>query len=102
MKVVLHIGPHKTGTTTIQRFLFANARALRKHGIFYPKPWDGRYKHDAVAYGLRTPSLYDDTVRRVRGLLDEAARDRARLHPVAGPSPRFGTGPSGPVLVLAH
>lgn len=79
MKVVLHIGPHKTGTTTIQRFLFANARALRKRGIVYPKPWDGRYKHDAVAYGLRTPSLYDDTVRRVRGLLDEAARDRARL-----------------------
>ena len=34
MKAVLHIGTHKTGTTTIQSFLGANREKLRKQGIF--------------------------------------------------------------------
>lgn len=34
--VLLHIGPHKTGTTAIQGSLAAARPALRKAGIFYP------------------------------------------------------------------
>ena len=34
--VYLHIGMHKTGTTAIQEFLFANKQNLRKKGIHYP------------------------------------------------------------------
>ena len=37
MKLVLHIGTHKTGTTAIQRFLGANQAILLNKGIWYPK-----------------------------------------------------------------
>lgn len=32
----LHIGPHKTGTTSIQNALFSNAEKLAEIGVFYP------------------------------------------------------------------
>ena len=32
----LHIGSHKTGTTSIQKYLAQNRDALLKHGYFYP------------------------------------------------------------------
>ena len=35
--VLLHIGPHKTGTTAIQRTLAANSQALADHGLVYPE-----------------------------------------------------------------
>lgn len=76
MKVVLHIGPHKTGTTSIQRFLHANARALKKRGIVYPAAWDGGYNHHVLAHGLRMPSLYADTVCRIAKELEAASRNR--------------------------
>ncbi len=34
----LHIGPPKTGTTTIQNFLSDNQKALNAHGICFPDP----------------------------------------------------------------
>lgn len=36
MSILLHIGSHKTGTTSIQRFLGRNREALRHQGIWYP------------------------------------------------------------------
>jgi len=35
-KLILHIGRHKTGTTSIQRFLTANADVLAARGVCYP------------------------------------------------------------------
>lgn len=35
MEIVLHIGPHKTGTTSIQKFLRKRGQKAKK-GIFYP------------------------------------------------------------------
>lgn len=37
-KLILHIGTHKTGSTSIQKFLFFNRLWLRALGIYYPKP----------------------------------------------------------------
>jgi hypothetical protein len=34
--LILHVGLHKTGTTTIQNFLHKNRNELLKHGVFYP------------------------------------------------------------------
>lgn len=70
MKVVLHIGPHKTGTTSIQKFMHANARQLRRHGIAYPEPWDGNHNHHCIAHGLRTPERHEQTCVRIRRTLD--------------------------------
>jgi len=36
MKAVIHIGTHKTGTTTIQSLLENNRQALKKQGVFVP------------------------------------------------------------------
>lgn len=35
-KVILHIGRHKTGTSSVQRFLFENPEFLISNGFFYP------------------------------------------------------------------
>lgn len=35
--VVLHVGLHRTGTTALQRFLWANREQLRAHGVVYPQ-----------------------------------------------------------------
>ncbi|MFD2632092.1 hypothetical protein [Idiomarina piscisalsi] len=37
MKVVLHIGAPKTGTSAIQFFLNENRKRLQKHGFYYPE-----------------------------------------------------------------
>jgi hypothetical protein len=35
-KIYVHIGMHKTGTTSIQKMMHTNARLLLAHGIYYP------------------------------------------------------------------
>jgi hypothetical protein len=45
--IYIHIGPHKTGTTTIQHALFINETLLRKNGILCPK--SGRVFLDSAA-----------------------------------------------------
>ena len=48
-KVVLHIGTHKTATTTIQDMFHKNAPLLEKHGLIYPRI--GRVTgHHGLAY----------------------------------------------------
>jgi hypothetical protein len=72
VKVILHIGPHKTGTTSIQAFLHRNSAALRKHGFFYPQTQeDGQNHHDLVR-GLRDPSTFLSTTKRIQELLKES------------------------------
>lgn len=72
MKVILHIGPHKTGTTSIQAFLYRNSAALRKYGFFYPQTQeDGQNHHDLVC-GLRDPSTFLSTTKRIQELLKES------------------------------
>ncbi|MBZ4023568.1 hypothetical protein CKO11_13985 [Rhodobacter sp. TJ_12] len=36
-RIILHIGTHKTATTTIQNVFYRNAALLARHGILYPK-----------------------------------------------------------------
>jgi hypothetical protein len=38
MKLILHIGTHKTGTTALQRFLYANREPVAAHGFHYATP----------------------------------------------------------------
>ncbi len=41
----LHVGPHKTGTTAIQRFLLDNQKLLFKSNIVYPKRFQSLAGH---------------------------------------------------------
>jgi hypothetical protein len=56
MKLILHAGTHKTGTTSIQKALADNRAGLRKQGLIYP---DGRvpFGYDNRAHHLFAHAL---------------------------------------------
>jgi hypothetical protein len=54
MKLILHIGTPKTGTTAVQRFLHRNQRALTEYGFHYATPPHGSEHANAVANALST------------------------------------------------
>lgn len=72
MKVILHIGPHKTGTTSIQAFLHCNSAALRKYGFCYPCTQEEGQNHHDLLIGLRDPVQFCATVKRIRRILKES------------------------------
>jgi hypothetical protein len=55
-ELLLHIGTHKTGTTSIQRFCGANRDALRERGIWYAPASVGKfpdhYAHHRIAHAI--------------------------------------------------
>lgn len=50
---MLHIGLHKTGTTTLQHYLSGNAEALAAEGLHYPKIGRSRQAHHQLANQIR-------------------------------------------------
>jgi hypothetical protein len=54
MKLILHPGIHKTGTTSIQSVLFKNREWLSQRGLFYPviTPFTGSRAHHKFAHVL--------------------------------------------------
>ncbi|GAB3927670.1 hypothetical protein GCM10011575_10520 [Microlunatus endophyticus] len=79
--MVLHIGPHKTGTTTLQAGLGQNRASLREQGVVYP----GRQNHElnaATAVSSRTvepgQSVETSTAAWFE-MLDEIRSSGARL-----------------------
>lgn len=57
-KVVLHIGTHKTATTTIQDMFWANADLLAQHGVIYPRLGKIAGHHGLVYAWSAMPSIY--------------------------------------------
>lgn len=75
MKLVyLHIGSHKTGSTSIQRFLARADDALSKQGVLYPEAgrpdtgWSNQYGQHKLGW----------SVRGIRGITDERVWDGLR------------------------
>jgi len=58
-KVVLHIGTHKTATTTVQDMFAHNARLLARHGLIYPKLGRAAGHHGLVTDWNKLPAIYD-------------------------------------------
>lgn len=50
----IHIGPHKTGTSTLQHWLATNREPLRQLGCHYPGP---RANHNGLAWLIRRRGL---------------------------------------------
>lgn len=69
-KLVLHIGTHKTATTTIQDMFHANAPLLEQHGLIYPRL--GRNKvtgHHGLVYDWgRLPPVFKLDVSSLNAL----------------------------------
>ena len=59
MKLILHIGTEKTGSTSLQRWLTANSEALRNQGIWYSSVL-GRQDNRLIAVYARDSDKPDD------------------------------------------
>ena len=57
-RIILHIGTHKTGSTTIQAGLKANRRMLLRYGIDYPQMGVVGQGHHNIAFDLADHRWY--------------------------------------------
>ena len=57
-RVVLHIGTHKTATTTIQDTFWTNSELLARHGVVYPRQGRVTGHHGLVFDWGRLPEVY--------------------------------------------
>lgn len=74
MDLYLHIGPDKTGTTTIQKFLDVNRPALADHGYLVPKS-PGLQRHFKLyLYGFDDARMVAEPVWRNRAASADAFR----------------------------
>jgi hypothetical protein len=55
--VILHVGPHKTGTTALQEALAARAGTLAEHGVLYPATGRQSDSHAGLGEALLTGRL---------------------------------------------
>ena len=63
----LHIGLHKTGTTSLQSFFAANDGILKQFSIVYPRTGRKKNKHNWLSWSLRSV----DDLRRLLAALHE-------------------------------
>lgn len=71
----LHIGQHKTGTSTIQSFLWKNRERLEHNGVLYPELGMSGPTHANFALGL--PGKRDEMVA---SMFESAASDRSETY----------------------
>lgn len=74
---LLHIGPHKTGTTSLQNSIRANREEILRQGVYYGAP-EGRLASNRIARSLlRLPFKNPDEVVQYQEWEDQVARVRA-------------------------
>ena len=83
-KLLLHVGSHKTGTTSIQSALAANRAWLEAHGIYYPNPrpffYHATEAHHDLAHALASGDARRmGRAKRFRRHLIEASRRHDRI-----------------------
>jgi hypothetical protein len=72
--IYLHIGMHKTGTTSLQRFLYSNHDVLLRHGFLYPRLDAAEYAHYQHVTKIRQ---LESAPERFFAFIDDALRQRA-------------------------
>lgn len=72
--IILHVGMHKTGTTTIQNTLFENRDELEKAGIYYPAGWEvfggNKRAQSATAHFRFAAALAEESSDKAQQLSD--------------------------------
>lgn len=58
-KVILHIGTHKTATTTLQDMFWENSALLEEHGVIYPRLNQHTGHHGLVLNWEGRPQVYE-------------------------------------------
>jgi hypothetical protein len=69
--LVLHIGRHKCGSSSIQYFMSCNAERLREFGVLYPTIGRNRNAHHQLAQQVRAGEF--DVIDRIAALKSEHA-----------------------------
>lgn len=71
----VHIGTHKTGTTSLQNALAGNTGPLTQAGILFPKLGRGHAHagHHNIAWELNADERFDSSCGAFAGVLDEIA-----------------------------
>lgn len=72
MKIYLHIGTHKTGTTAIQSLIFRNSDFLAEHGIFVPQVDREAYRRGLADVAVL---LRQDQFEEVRDFIHACVRE---------------------------
>lgn len=62
MKLYLHVGPHKTGTTLIQKTMLDNQGLLLHKGLFYPKGFLSIFGHHEFRNKVKGREITEDDV----------------------------------------
>ena len=75
--MLLHVGTHKTATTSLQSTLSSASAELLAHGTLYPETGRVGFGHHNIAWGLNG----DDRFEPDRGYLDELAAEVRVLRP---------------------
>ncbi|MBO1254129.1 hypothetical protein J3L16_00360 [Alteromonas sp. 5E99-2] len=61
-KLYIHVGPHKTGSTMIQKFLLDNRAELFKQNVVYPKRFLSIFGHHSLRQLIFDQSLSQDDI----------------------------------------
>ena len=76
--IVIHAGLRKSGSTSIQNFMAANAGLLRRHGVDYPEAGRvGRKSHLNLGSELRGRKNFDPNGGRISDVADHWRRSAA-------------------------
>jgi phosphoglycolate phosphatase len=62
--VVLHVGLHKTGTTSIQNTMSKNNKLLKRQGYLYPRCWPANHSIPIYSSFCVEPEKYHINIRR--------------------------------------
>ncbi len=76
--IYIHIGLHKTGTTTLQRFFAHNEKVFNKHGYFFPHACRenkaDQIIHSNLSWELMNHGMFDPALGTFQELLGEISR----------------------------
>lgn len=81
-KVILHVGTHKTGTTTLQDAFHANRGLLAQHGVIYPALGKHTGHHGLLTDWIALPQAYalpQGGLAALRALADTHRKSDATL-----------------------
>jgi len=101
-RLLLHIGPMKTGSTAIQAALVENRKALRKQGILALQPRNGSFLHGVVGNLLKQRPLSPLQEQKLARLRQDLAGTRAGDQTLLLSGELFGQGldPQGIELLI--
>ena len=77
MKLILHVGSHKTGTTSIQAALAENRQWLQDENFTYPKLSDTSNSHNELAHMLAVAPA--DEIDGIRRLIRQSAAPNSTM-----------------------